>query len=335
MKAIQVQVPGGPENLIEVDLPNPLPGPGQVRVKALAIGVGRPDVLIRKGTYKWMPPLPAIPGAEMAGEIDALGEGVQAWKRGDRVLVSARELPQRGGCYAEAIVVPQDAPYRLPTHLAFEDAVSLPNLQLALALMRVAGEVHGAKPHVLITGASGGVAGMLCQVARLKGLRTIGTSRSTDKSSFALAQGFDHVMCTAQGDLQEHIRHITQGHGLALVFDHLGGQSLIDGLHSLAPMGTLVSYNIVQGMPAQDVFQVLRDLLGKSLAVRCFSMHTLDEDVAWRRGLMDEAIALMASAQVKAPECQIFKLSEVRQTHELLDRGLVSGKLVMRPSIPS
>ena len=331
MKAIQVQVPGGPENLIEVDLPDPLPGPGQVRVKACTIGVGRPDVLIRKGIYKWMPPLPAIPGAEMAGEIDAIGEGVQQWLIGDRVLVSARELTQRGGCYAQAIVVPQDAPYRLPAHLTFDDAVSLPNLQLALALMRVAGQVQGVNPHVLITGASGGVAGMLCQVAKLKGLGTIGTSRTTDKSRFALEQGFDHVVCTSQENLQARIRHITQGQGLALVFDHLGGQSLVDGLHRLAPLGTLVSYNIVQGMPTQDVFQVLRDLLDKSLAVRCFSMHTFDKDVALRRGLMHEAIELMAHAQVKAPECQIFKLSEVRQTHELLDRGMVSGKLVMHP----
>jgi NADPH2:quinone reductase len=331
MKAIQVQVPGGPDSLMEVDLPDPLPGPGQVRVKARAIGVGRPDVLIRKGTYKWMPPLPAIPGAEMAGEIDAIGEGVQQWKMGDRVLVSARELEQRGGCYVQAIVVPQDAPYRLPATLAFDDAVSLPNLQLALALMRVAGDVHGSTPHVLITGASGGVAGMLCQVARLKGLRTIGTSRTSDKSRFARDQGFDHVICTSEENLQERLRHITQDHGLALVFDHLGGQSLIDGLRSLAPMGTLVSYNIVQGMPTQDVFQVMRELLGKSLAVRCFSMHTFDEDVSLRRGLMHEAIEMMASGQVKAPACRIFKLSEVRQTHELLDHGLVSGKLVMHP----
>ena len=115
------------------------------------------------------------------------------------------------------------------------------------------------------------------------------------------------------------------------MFDHLGGQSLIDGLRSLAPLGTVVSYNIIQGMPTQDVFGVMRDLLGKSLAVRCFSMHTFDEDVSLRRGLMHEAIERMASGQVKAPECRIFKLSEVRKTHELLDQGLVSGKLVMHP----
>jgi NADPH2:quinone reductase len=331
MKAIQVQVPGGPENLIEVDLPDPPVEPGEVRVKAYAIGVGRPDILIRKGTYKWMPPLPAIPGAEMAGVIDAIGQSVQQWKIGDRVLVSARELAQRGGCYAQAIVVPEDAPYRLPATLAFEDAVSLPNLQLALALMRVAGDTPEPKHTVLITGSSGGVAGMLCQVAKLKGWTTIGTSRSPDKSSLAVKQGFDHVICTAQDDIKLRIGQITQGRGVDVVFDHLGGQSLIDGLHSLAPLGTLVSYNIVQGMPTEEVFQVLRNLLGKSLAVRCFSMHTFDENLSVRRALMNEAITLMADAHVRAPICQIFKLSEAHKTHELLERGMVSGKLVMQP----
>ena len=101
MKAIQVQVPGGPERLLLVDLPEPLPGPGQVRVKAHAIGVGRPDVLIRQGTYKWMPPLPAIPGAELAGVVDAIGEGVTQFAVGDPVVGGAKL-----GGFAEFAVLP-------------------------------------------------------------------------------------------------------------------------------------------------------------------------------------------------------------------------------------
>jgi NADPH2:quinone reductase len=331
MKAIQVHVPGGPEQLLVVDLPQPVAGRGQVRVKACSIGVGRPDVLIRKGTYKWMPPLPAIPGAEMAGVVDALGEGVTQWQLGDRVLVSARELPQRGGCYAEAIVVPEDAPYKLPDTVSFDDAVSLPNLQLALALMQIAGPMTAQQPHVLITGASGGVAGMLCQVAKLQGFVTVGSSRSHDKSQYARAQGFDHVICTDHESLKDRLAQITQGRGVNLVFDHLGGQSLIDGLKSLAPFGTLISYNIVQGMPTEDTFGVMRQLLEKSLSIRCFSMHTFDADKNTRRGLMHAAIELLAKQLVTFSPPQIFKLEEVQKTHALLDQGLVSGKLVMHP----
>jgi len=125
MRAVQLSETGGPEVLRLVDLPLPEPGPGQVRVRAAAIGAGGPDVLIRNGTYKWMPPLPAIPGNEMAGTVDAVGAGVTRLSVGQRVLVSARELAQRGGCYAECICVSEAAPFVLPPALGFDDAVSL------------------------------------------------------------------------------------------------------------------------------------------------------------------------------------------------------------------
>ncbi len=331
MRAIQVQVPGGPECLIEVNLPEPLPGCGQVRVRAEVIGVGRPDVLIRQGTYKWMPPLPAIPGAELAGVIDAVGAGVLQWQIGDRVLVSARELQERGGCYVEAIVVPENAPYRLPVNISCADAVSLPNLQLAIALMKVAGMPECAQPSVLITGATGGVAGMLSRLAKHLGFMTIGTSRKTIEPNDSAIAGFDHVLMGGSTDLPARIHALTAGLGVDLVFDHLGGRSLIDGLHCLTPLGTAVSYNIVQGPPSEDVFQVLRNLLGKSLAVRCFSMHTLDSDRAERRALMQSAIDLMANRSVTPPAPIIQALSDVQRIHEWLDKGLVVGKIGMRP----
>ena len=90
MKAVQLRQTGGPEVLSLVTLPRPQPGRGEVRVRAIAIGAGGPDVLIRNGTYKWMPPLPAIPGNEMAGVVDAVGEDCIRIAVGERVLVSAR-----------------------------------------------------------------------------------------------------------------------------------------------------------------------------------------------------------------------------------------------------
>lgn len=329
MRAIQVQVPGGPECLMAVDLPLPAPAAGQVRVRAQAIGVGRPDVLIRQGTYKWMPPLPAIPGAELAGEIDAIGDGVQQWQIGDRVLVSSRELAKRGGCYVEAIVVPEEAPYRLPANISCIDAVSLPNLQLAIALMKVAGVPECAQPSVLITGASGGVAGMLSRLAKHLGFLTIGTSRKAIAPNDPLMAAFHHVIVGGVSDLPDRVRALTNDRGVDFVFDHLGGQTLIDGLYALADLGTAVSYNIVQGAPSEDVFQVLRKLLGKSLALRCFSMHTLDADRTRRRALMQSAIDLMDSGGVVPPTAHIQSMSDVQLIHDWLDKGLVSGKMVM------
>ena len=156
MNAIQVRVPGGPDALVPVELPVPQPAAGEVRVRAHAIGAGGPDVLIRNGTYKWMPPLPAIPGNEIAGVVDAVGADVTALRVGQRVFVSARELPQRGGCYAEAICVPATAPFLLPDAISFDDAVSLGNFQLAGALLACDGAARVQS--ILDPGAAGGVA---------------------------------------------------------------------------------------------------------------------------------------------------------------------------------
>jgi len=329
MKAIQLQAPGGPEVLNLVDLPLPEPGPGEVRVKAAAIGAGGPDVLIRNGTYKWMPPMPAIPGNEMAGTVDALGPGVTALKLGQRVLVSARELKQRGGCYAEAICVPQEAPFVLPESISFEDAVSLGNFQLALALLASNGNLPAKS--VLVPGAAGGVATALVQVARERGLHVIGTASTPEKKAYALANGANEVIDSDPRTLCATVMEMTGGRGVDLAFDHLGGALFIACLRALAPFGMAVSYNIVNGPPEGDVFDELRKLLGRSLAIRTFSIHAVDADVEQRRGLMESAIALMAAGKVRATRPMLFKLADARHVHELLDRGGTLGKIVLQP----
>ena len=186
MRAIQIFQPGGPEVLTEVEIPIPHPGAGEIRIQAQAIGVGRPDVLVRKGIYKWMPPLPAIPGSEMVGVVDALGQGTSVHLKGRRVLVSARELPVRGGCYAEYICVPESAVFVLPDVIDPVDAVSLPNLQLVNALW----SCQAGRPvqAILIPGVSGGVGSTLAQFARMQGAQVIGTT-APEKEAFALQHG--------------------------------------------------------------------------------------------------------------------------------------------------
>src|SRR5215467_14253652 len=103
MKAILLTRTGDPSVLDHVDVPTPRPGPDEVLVEAHTIGVSRPEVLVRKGTYPWMPPLPAIPGIEMSGTVVEKGSDVGEGVLGQKVLVSARELPERAGCYAQYI----------------------------------------------------------------------------------------------------------------------------------------------------------------------------------------------------------------------------------------
>ena len=329
MKAIVVRTPGGPEALECVELPLPEPGPGQARVKAVAIGVGRPDALIRSGRYKWMPPLPAIPGNEIAGVIDALGPGVTQVALGDRVLLSSRELPQRGGGYAEFACAPAEALYALPDAIAFDAAVSLPNFQLAQALLFGCG--GAAARSVLLTGAAGGVASAMVQLARARGLQVIATARTADKRAFAIDNGAHAALDPAAAELPAQVMALTGGRGVDLAVDPIGGALFIACLRSLAPLGLAVSYNIVGGPPAGDVFAELRAQLGRSLAVRVFSMHTFDADPVQRRALMVAAIETMATGAVHAPRATVLPLAEARRAHELLDAPDSVGKLILHP----
>lgn len=329
MKAVVVRTPGGPQALELTDLPLPEPGPGEVRLRARAIGVGRPDVLIRQGTYKWMPPLPAVPGNEVAGVVEALGPGVDDVAVGDRVLLSARELPQRGGGYAECACAPAAALYALPDGIDFDAAVSLPNFQLAQALLFGCGSARPVRS-VLITAAAGGVASAMVQTARARGLRVIATASTAAKRDFVLRQGASAALDPRAADLAEQVKALTGGRGVDLALDPSGGALFIACLHALAPLGMAVSYNILAGMPP-DVFGVLRQLLGRSLAVRTFSMHSFDADVATRRGLMNDAIDLMARGAVQAPPATVLPLGQAREAHERLDDSSFTGKLVLHP----
>jgi NADPH:quinone reductase len=273
--------------------------------------------------------LPAIPGNEVAGIVDARGPGAHGVTLGDRVLFSARELPQRGGGYAECVCAPADALYALPDGIGFDAAVSLPNFQLAQALLFGCGSARPVRS-VLITAAGGGVASAMVQTAHARGLRVIATASTPAKREFALQQGADAALDPQATDLAQQVRALTDGRGVDLALDPSGGALFIACLHALAPLGLAVSYNILAGLPP-DVFAVLRQLLGRSLGVRVFSMHTFDADVARRRTLMHDAIDLMATGAVQAPPATVLPLAEARRAHEWLDDSGFTGKLVLHP----
>lgn len=330
MKAVLVRTPGGADALEVADVATPVPGPGEARVRAVAIGVGRPDVLIRQGVYKWMPPMPAIPGNEVAGVVDAIGPGVTAVSVGDRVLLSARELPQRGGGYAEFACAPAEALYALPDSIDFDAAVSLPNFQLAQALLFGGGSAVPLQS-VFVTAAAGGVASAVVQTARAHGLNVIATASTEEKRRFVLDNGARAALDPRDPTLVEQVKALTDGRGVELALDPTGGALFIACLHALAPLGMAVSYNILGGPPSADVFAELRKLLGRSLAVRTFSMHSFDADTTRRRALMQSAIDLMATGAVQAPRATVLPLSQARRAHEQLDAPVFMGKLVLHP----
>ena len=330
MKAIQIFAYGGPEVLQYGEVSTRTLQAGEVRVKAEAIGVGKPDALVRKGIYRWQPPMPAIPGNELSGVvIEIAGNACGDVKIGDRVLVSSRELTQRGGCYAEEIIVPAQSLVQLPDSISFVDAVTLPNYQLAGALLYESG--IKLPKSLLVHGAAGGVAIAVLQLAQLDGITVIGTVSSKQKQIFSEAAGGKYIFNRNEEDIEQRVLEVTSGVGVDLVLDHVGGTDFSHNLRYLAPFGTLISYNIMGGLPGDNLLGAMRLLGAISPAVRCFTIHTLDAFPSVRRELMYRAIALAADGRISPPAATIFQLSNAIQAHELLDSGNFLGKIVLIP----
>jgi NADPH:quinone reductase len=330
MKAVLVHRPGGPEALDYTEVPMPALGGRDVLIRAKAFGVGQPDRLIRGGVYKWMPPLPANPGNDVAGEIEAVGTAVTEVSVGQRVLLSARDLAQRGGCYAEYVAAPADAVHVLPGNVAFEDAVCLPNYQVAWALLHNCGS--SMPPHsALVIGAAGGVGTSLVQLAKIAGMKVIGTVSTAEKAAFARKMGADETIFYRDEDVIARTRALTDGRGVSLVLDHVCGPEFYSYLGALDKWGTLISYNAFAGLPTQNLMGEMRKHLDVCPAIRCFSFHIYDHDRDGRRDIMRRMIGYLADGAIRPSIFKRFRLSEMRAAHELLDSGAAFGKIVMTP----
>jgi NADPH:quinone reductase len=331
MKLVQFDKPGPPEVLQVVDVPVPRPGPGEVLVRAHAIGVGIPDTLIRAGTYNWMPPLPATPGTELSGTVEAVGPGVSSREVGDLVYASARERPHRGGHYAEYIVTPAEATYVLPPGTDLDAAAALANYQVAYHLLRDGARV-AAGQSILIHAAAGGMGNALIDLARAFGLRDItGVVSSDEKSAIARAMGAAHAINRNKEDLAARVRAITQGRGFDLIVDPVAGPTVATNLALLAPLGMLVIYGGLGGREHGDVLAAMRRLGAISPAIRTFSIHAWDHLPAERRAGMEALIAMLAAGKLHPRIHARLKLAEARRAHEMMESGTVVGKLLLVP----
>ena len=332
MKAILLTRTGDPSVLDYVDVPTPQPKPGEVLVKADTIGVSRPELLVRAGTYKWMPPLPAIPGIEMAGTVAELGAGVGDFKLGEKVYVSARELPQRAGCYAEYIAVPARALRKLPSHVDLESAACLSNYQVAYHLIHTATRNAPGKS-ALIDVASGGLGSAAVQLAKIAGMLAIGLVSTDEKARALKAFGADHVINTNTEDVAARVAEATGGRGVDLVLNAAGGESLNQQATMLAPFGIVVSYGKMQAPIKDNLLGVLDygPAYNQSPAIRFFTMHTFDDKPEFRTESMRYLIDRLAAGEIKPLIHAKLPLKDARRAHEMLEARQVIGKVLLKP----
>ena len=327
MNVVHFQTPGGIEVLDLVEKPLPVPGAGEVLVRAHYIGVGMPDILIRSGGYGFMPPLPAVPGTELSGTIEAVGPGVAGLMPGRHVVVSARERKHRGGCYAEYIATPASSVFVLPDGADMRQAAALANYQVAYHLLN---DCVQPKPgqSVLVHAAAGGVGSAIIDLARPMGLTIIGVCSGPEKAQFVRDMGAHVVIDRARQNIVDAVGAATGGRMADIVFDSIGGPRFTGNFALLAPFGLVVSYGRLTGYPSGDITGELIKI-GKAGAVRTFSMHVFDDWPQRRREGMHRLIDMLGEGAIRPRIHGVLPLAEARKAHTMLQNGEVVGKLLL------
>jgi NADPH2:quinone reductase len=330
MKAIQIRTTGGPEVLEFVDLPTPQPKDDEVLVKAHSIGVGMPDVLVRTGRYPWMPPMPAVIGIEMSGHVVDKGSKVTNLAVGDAVFVSARELAFRGNCYAQFLCANANAVYSLPSGVDLEAAACLSNYQVAWHLLHSAPNGHRYSS-VLVWAAAGGVGSAIVELAKIAGKQIIAIAGNSEKCDFAMDLGANACINYKTEDVADRIAELTADKGVDLVLDPVGGQDFYRNFSYLAPLGLVINYGMLQGIPDPSYAAAMQQRFGDSLGFRFFSMHVFDKSADRRRAAMDALLPMLANGTIRPTISKRMLLKDARQAHELFDSGKILGKLLLQP----
>jgi NADPH2:quinone reductase len=329
MKAVQYSRFGGPEVLEIVEVDTPSPGPGEVLIKVGAVGVNFFEVMMRQDRYAVTPPLPFIPGVEIAGAIAALGEGVTNLSVGDRIAAALYVACVQSGGYAEYVAVKADAVVHLPDEISFAAAVALQVQGLtALHLLRS----HPSAGHtVLISAAAGGVGSLLIQLAKRGGAkRVIAMASSAEKLALAQELGADAGVDYTQADWSEQVHAATDGAGPDLIFDASGGDIPAQCLALLAPFGRLVLYGPLSLADFRPDAEALKTLIFGNRTITGFSLlpHLAPTRLASELG---DLFALALSGELKLLPGTSFPLAQASAAHAALESRRTAGKLVLEP----
>jgi NADPH:quinone reductase len=321
--AIEISHPGGPEVLRPVERPTPAASNGEVLIKVAAAGVNRPDVMQRLGKYPPPPGASAIPGLEVAGTIEAVGPGVTDWPSGDAVCALVA-----GGGYAEYCVAPAPQCLPVPHGVSAIEAAAIPETFFTVWTnvfergRLVAGE------SLLVHGGTSGIGTTAIQLARARGATVYATAGSPEKcracERLGAARGIDY----RTEDFVEAIRLATNGRGVDVVLDIMGGDYLMRNVEALATNGRLVQIGTMGGVKAQinllPIMQRRLTVTGSTLRAR-----SVAEKGAIAAALRAEVWPLIEAGRVKPIVDRTFPLRQATEAHRLMESSAHVGKIVL------
>ncbi|MGO4667260.1 quinone oxidoreductase family protein [Bosea sp. 2RAB26] len=329
MKAIQISRFGGPDMLIPTDVAKPLPRPGEVLIRVRAAGVNFFETLQRQDRYGATPVLPMIPGVEIAGTIETLGEGASGFQRGDRVAVPLFAAGIFSGGYAEYVAADAAHVVALPQGLPFETAAAL--MVQGLTAHHLVRQAQPAGKTVLINAAAGGVGSLLVQMAKRAGAtRVIAAASSQDKLALARELGADAGVDYTQPNWGVQVQAATGGAGPDIIYESAGGKIAVTSLELLAPSGWIVLFGALNTRDAGLDMSQLQKLISSNQLLAGFSLlplltaENVKTDLAMLFGLAERGELTVLSGGS-------FPLEQAAAAHEALESRRSAGKIVLVP----
>ena len=342
----QIWIPrAGDPNVLEVrEAPDPQPGPGEVRVAVEAAGINFADVLARQGLYPDAPPLPAVVGYEVAGRVDAVGAGVTAFAEGDAVIALARF-----GGYTSHLVAPVARVFARPDGMTAETGAAIPvnyltafQMMIVMGSVRHARELGGRRVRVLVHGASGGVGTACADIGKAYGAELFGTA-SPGKHDYVRERGYDHAIDYRNDDFVAEVMRITDGAGVDLVLDAVGGKHWARSLETLSPSGRLVVFGIsaiagggkielakaLVGIPWLKVNPIR--LLNANQGVLGVNVGHLWDEAPRVAGWMRAILGMYRRGDVRPHVDRVFAFDEAADAHRYIEDRKNTGKVILRP----
>lgn len=325
MKAIVCTEFAPLEKLEYKDVPDPLPGPDEIQVSIRAAGVNFLDALIVQGLYQVKPALPFSPGLEFAGEVSALGENVQGCSLGTRVLGFSHSY----GAFAEKVVCPANDVYSIPAGLPFIDAANL-------------GCAHGTAHHALkqraqlkpgetlvVLGAAGGTGIAAVQIGKAMGARVIAVCSTNEKLAVAKENGADDLVNYSEQDLKSELKHLTDGKGVDVAYDAVGGDAFNALSRCMARNGRLLVIGFASGQIPQ--LPVNLALVKEYSVVGVFFGSFVQHEPALFRENLKELFQWYLDNKVRVITDAEFSLANAVDALKLMLNRKVKGNLVLIP----
>jgi NADPH2:quinone reductase len=322
MRAWQVREYCDPEGMQFAEIDPPQPGPGEVRARNRAAALNFFDILQIQGKYQIKPPFPFTPGAEIAGEVDAVGEGVAAWHIGDRVL----GLPGGGG-FAEQSIVDASKIFRLPQGMDWAQAAAFPIVyQTSYLALKDRGQLRPGEWLLVHAGASG-VGMSAIQLGKALGARVIATAGSREKLDFALRQGAEHALDYTSEAWVDQVKDITTGRGADVIYDPVGGDVFDLSTKCIAPEGRLLVIGFASGrIPS---IAANRILLKNIAVVGVFWGNHTKEHPDYLREAQAALERLWNEGRIRPEVSNTWPLAELPQAMKALAAREVLGKAVL------